>query len=355
MTSLATSMPATGQRQPAALVRRSSPRRRRARASSPYGPRRRRRIGAKRSRSTPFDQRRPVNSASSTRSSRCQRAALGRTIDYAGVEPLDVLVGPATFCHRTPAARRVRAAAESEPLPVVPVLQVVPRRAVRAARRSRSRTARIRPRRAAPSPPDTSRPHHRRAPATSRRAPCPPQRRVRIDLQEIQRRVLRAELDRARRPMQPLGHPLLREPHHQVEADVVEPGRARLAARRRARARRCAPAQPPQLVIVERLHAEAHAVDAGRAESLEPLAADGLGVGLERDFGVGGRGRTRPGTPRMPADLGRLEQRRRPAAEIDGVDGGVRPLGRRINLLRRARRRTGPSARGSNRPRLKLQ
>ena len=82
------------------------------------------------------------------------------------------------------------------------------------------------------------------------------------------------------------------------------------------------PAEPLQLGVPKRLHAEADAIDAGRAKPVHPFGVDGLGVGLERDLGVrASRSKVVAAGLDQPANFRRLEQRRRAAAEEDGVDG----------------------------------
>ena len=116
------------------------------------GPRRRRRTAPRiAARSRPAASRRPMNSASSHRSSRRQHATLGDDERFAP-HPVDVVHGSSNVAPAGAVPRRMGAAAEPQPLAVVPVLDVVPRLAGPAAPRWRSRTARSRPHRAAPAP-----------------------------------------------------------------------------------------------------------------------------------------------------------------------------------------------------------
>jgi len=67
------------------------------------------------------------------------------------------------------------------------------------------------------------------------------------------------------------------------------------------------------------LHAEADAVDACLPVARETGQVDGFGICFERDFAVlGDVERGLAGGNDAP-DFVRLEQRRRPAAEVDGV------------------------------------
>ena len=56
--------------------------------------------------------------------------------------------------------------------------------------------------------------------------------------------------------------------------------------------------QPPQLIVAERLDAEAQTVDAGRAVAREAVGRDGFGIGFERDFAIGGDVERLRGRPR---------------------------------------------------------
>ena len=86
--------------------------------------------------------------------------------------------------------------------------------------------------------------------------------------------------------LSPVGDALLRQPHHEIQADVVEPGAARLENRLARTIGRMDPAEPAQLRFPERLHAEADAVDARLAKAGHARRRGGFGVGFERDLGV---------------------------------------------------------------------
>ena len=92
-------------------------------------------------------------------------------------------------------------------------------------------------------------------------------------------------------------------------------------------ARRMHAAEFCQHAIVERLHAERDAVDAGRAIAAKARGFDAGRIGFERDLGVGrdapvARDRVEDG-----ADRRRLHQRRRAAAEEDRGNGAARHAG----------------------------
>ena len=72
----------------------------------------------------------------------------------------------------------------------------------------------------------------------------------------------------------------------QIERETLEGGGGDVDGAARL-GRRMQPPQRAQVTIVHRLHAERHAVDAGRAIAGEALRLDARRVGLERDLGVG--------------------------------------------------------------------
>ena len=124
---------------------------------------------------------------------------------------------------------------------------------------------------------------------------------------------------------------LPRQPHHQIQAEVVEAGAARQADRLARPLGRMDPAEAGELAVVEGLHADAQAIRAGGANRGQVVGGRGFRVQLERHLGVG-RHRERLAARRdQPADLVRREQGRRPAAEIDRVGhgsvGGATDLG----------------------------
>ena len=116
----------------------------------------------------------PMNSASSSRSSSPSVRRSSRT-SCAGGHAIDVVGRRTDGAPPLAAERGVGAAAEAKPLAFLPVFQIVTRTARRpAGPRSKFHIARIRRDRAAPALRDTSPPHHRPAPPTSRRAPSRP-------------------------------------------------------------------------------------------------------------------------------------------------------------------------------------
>jgi hypothetical protein len=80
---------------------------------------------------------------------------------------------------------------------------------------------------------------------------------------------------------EPFADRLLGQPHHQVDADVVEAGAARLGDGDARAIGVVQPRQPAKLLVTERLDTETQSVDAGSAVGGEPRFADRLGVRLE--------------------------------------------------------------------------
>ena len=121
--------------------------------------------------------------------------------------------------------------------------------------------------------------------------------------------------------LEPLRDALLRKPHHEVERDVVEPGRAGHVKSLFGAGRGVQPAQAPQLVVPKRLDAVTEAVHTSLAERAQPVRRDGLGIGLESNLGVWSQVERAPARADDGGDFGGLEQRRRAAAEKYGVGG----------------------------------
>ena len=80
---------------------------------------------------------------------------------------------------------------------------------------------------------------------------------------------------------------LLRQREDQIDADVVETCLARRVDDGQRFIDAVDAAEPVQVVWMKRLDTEAHAVDAGSAETAELVDVDGSRIGLQRDFGAG--------------------------------------------------------------------
>ena len=141
----------------------------------------------------------------------------------------------------------------------------------------------------------------------------------------------RFELARARRDERLAGPRI-----DQVEGEPREDVARASSTARRASATSWRRPSALQRGVVERLHAERDAVDAGGAIAAEALRLDAAGIGLQRDLGIR---RDRPvSRDRIEdcADRRRLHQRRRAAAEEDAGDGAA---GRQRGEMARARAR----------------
>ena len=76
--------------------------------------------------------------------------------------------------------------------------------------------------------------------------------------------------------------------------------------------------------VVQRLDAERHAVDAGRAVALKARRLHAGGIGFQRDFGIGLDGPMAPDTVEDAADRGGFHERGRAATEEDRRHGAAR-------------------------------
>ncbi len=95
-------------------------------------------------------------------------------------------------------------------------------------------------------------------------------------------------------------------------------------ARRRAMsdsvmARVCKPADGRTLLVHERLHAQAHAIDAAAEQRFQNLVGDGAGRALDGDLGCGLDVEVVADRPKQAFQLVRREHRRRAAAEVDRI------------------------------------
>ncbi len=160
------------------------------------------------------------------------------------------------------------------------------------------------------------------------------ERRLCFDGQLIERKMFGGFGKRPRQFLGPLLRCLLRPRVNEIERIAFEHA-ARDRHRIQRLARRMQAPERAKRMIVKRLHAERHAVDAGSAVAAKARGFDAGRIGFEGDFGVG---RDMP-VPRHRiehrGDGRRLHQRRRAAAEEDRGDraagyalGGRRDLGR---------------------------
>ena len=159
-----------------------------------------------------------------------------------------------------------------------------------------------------------------------------PQGGVRIELEQVERGVLGVEADQNIEGLTPVFEGLLRQPDHQIDADVVEPGGpGRLERLDRAR-RGMHAAESAQLRVPERLHAEAETGHPGGPVALEPLPRRGLGVHFEGDFRRRIEREARAAAGDEGAHVTGSEHRRGASAEEHGVHAPAVP--RRLDLSR---------------------
>ncbi len=151
------------------------------------------------------------------------------------------------------------------------------------------------------------------------------QRKVRIHLQHVQRDVVGGDTDRGLDGGEPLRHVLAGQPHHEIDADVVEPRRARHRHGIHRTLSRVEASETCQLGVTKRLDAEAQTIDTGAAKLFQARLRNGFRVCFEGDFGVGGERHGRPSRVDDRAHIGWAEQRWRAAAEVQGVRGEGRP------------------------------
>ena len=149
------------------------------------------------------------------------------------------------------------------------------------------------------------------------------ERRVLLDGELVERQMLGGFRDGALELDGPGLRRLPRPRIDEVEGIALE-HRARDRDRVERLARRVQASELLERRIVERLHAERHAVDAGGAVAAEALGLDAGGIGLERHLGAGRDGPVLRDGVEQRAHGRRLHQRRRAAAEEDGGDGAAR-------------------------------
>ena len=135
------------------------------------------------------------------------------------------------------------------------------------------------------------------------------------------------------------------QPVHEIDAHVGEAGGARGVEGLAGRARRVQASQALQHRVVERLHAQADAGDAGPSVGGEGLHGHALGIALHGDLGAGGDGEARAQAVEDGGQLFGGEQRGGPAPEEEAVEPDVGRPRRRAE-----QRRSRGSARGDSGP-----
>ncbi len=213
----------------------------------------------------------------------------------------------------------MRAAAEAQPFTVGPVLQVVPR-PTPGPGHVRDLVLLV-PRRFEPF---HRRQIHRRRVIVGRLRPLRPghfvlEWRVGVDLEQVERQMVGSDVNRAVDRFEPVIDALPRQPHHQIKADVVEPGGACFGEGHASPVGSVKTGQASQLGLAKRLDTETETVHAGRAKGRQLRIVDAFRISFQRDLGV------RRDVERVAAqgddagDVGRIKQRRRAAAEVDRV------------------------------------
>ena len=134
--------------------------------------------------------------------------------------------------------------------------------------------------------------------------------------------MVREQLDRVFEGVLPRRDELIGQAEHEIDAEVVEPGLPGRLHRRDCVVGRVPPAEQAQLVVVERLHADAEPVDAGSAYRREPLAGAIAGVRFERGLRVGRQVERRRDGAHQPSDVAGGEVRRCAAAEEEAREPG---------------------------------
>jgi len=141
--------------------------------------------------------------------------------------------------------------------------------------------------------------------------------------------VLAAETDRGRDVVLPLRGRLARYAVDEIAGQVVETGAPRSIEGPERLVGRVNATESGKVRGLERLRAEADAVDPRRAEPAQPLlttAFEGARIGFERDFGIGIEAEAPLEAAEQLRDAGRREQRRRATAEENGRDAAALPL-----------------------------
>ena len=134
------------------------------------------------------------------------------------------------------------------------------------------------------------------------------ERGVRFERQLIVRDVRGLQRHRALHVGQCAVQRLLRQRVHQVQIDVGVAGILRRLHCGLGLTSRVDATEPLQFVVVEALHAERNAVDAGRQVTVEATVFDGAGIGFQGDLGVIGQRQARAHAVEQAVDQLRRKQ-----------------------------------------------
>ena len=156
------------------------------------------------------------------------------------------------------------------------------------------------------------------------------ERRVRLDLQPVARDVVGLEVDDVAQRLHPLLAALAGQTEHQIDRHV----RKSRAPRQRHRLLRLLvgvrTTQRLELLVEVGLHADGDAVKARAAQTRKLRERDGVGIRLQRNFRVAADLEPAVQLREDAHQTARAEERRRAAAEVDGVHDIPRRAGRRL-------------------------
>src|SRR6185312_16958284 len=145
----------------------------------------------------------------------------------------------------------------------------------------------------------------------------------RLDGELVERQMVGREVEGAAELGFPFGDALPGTGIDEIEGEAREMARREIDRGARLAGRMLA-AEKVQGLLVEALHPERYAVDAGGAESQEFLRLDRGRIGFERHFRIGAELPVPGDAVEHRADAARAHQRRRAAAEKDAADAAPR-------------------------------
>src|SRR5262245_40897152 len=112
------------------------------------------------------------------------------------------------------------------------------------------------------------------------------ERRSGVDFEQVEREMLRLQFKRSIDVLLPTNERLSGQSGDQVETDVLETRGTQFMKRFQGVGGRMRSTQLCEFTVVERLRAEAGAVDAEISEHAKLIARDSPGIHLHRDFGI---------------------------------------------------------------------
>ena len=146
----------------------------------------------------------------------------------------------------------------------------------------------------------------------------PAHRRAILQSERVKRYMLRRKRRQPGNRILPLRQSLMRQPIHQIQIDVAEPGIPGGAERIDGLGGAVAAAQQPQQPVVQTLHADAQAVDALPQQPAASGGAQVAGVGLDGHLGAGVNGESIGRRLKHGGDVALGQVRRGAAAEKHG-------------------------------------